>query len=449
MGKNYSNILLADECVKSPLIAAEVSASKTASGLMQKIATLSVVVLFVILGTMNQEVMAQPFNRVSDFLAPPNSVKDEWGNVNTNAIFLCSFKTELPKPCITSIVRANSAIEKTNATQVVFDIIFNNPITNINSGNLNIDWGTFSSAYRTNNNPETWRVTINVINNSIYKAGKEVKITGVNSNAEFNYLCAPNNTNEHYNVRHKFMANVEVLMMNQNWVMDTIFKNNVLQYDNFNNPLNRNIKRANGEIRLEFDEKVAEKVENKIAYPLEFGVGQKFNNLSYNSVNGISACKIAPFNAGMYAPYYIIFVEGLLPGPTYRDRVVDDWGNDTSLNDYDNWYFETGQYKITILTENDDFVKSREGGFAISNIKPNPIVNYAEFTIYAYGDGNIDIVIYDLAGSYIMSVLSDNYMRANTEKQIHLTLEMLPAGTYTIMVSLGNDIIAKQIVIIK
>jgi hypothetical protein len=87
--------------------------------------------------------------------------------------------------------------------------------------------------------------------------------------------------------------------------------------------------------------------------------------------------------------------------------------------------------------------------FIMSNINPNPTSNNAEFTITVYEEGNLNVEVYDLAGLYVMDVISNKSMTANTSLQVALNFGILPNGTYTVMVTLGNNNIAKQVIIVK
>ena len=76
-------------------------------------------------------------------------------------------------------------------------------------------------------------------------------------------------------------------------------------------------------------------------------------------------------------------------------------------------------------------------------------VNTAEFTVNVFAEGNLSVAIYDLSGSFVMNVISDKFMNANTELRVPMSLGMLSSGSYTIMVSMGNNIIARQVIIVK
>ncbi|MCL2039849.1 MAG: hypothetical protein FWG85_05415 [Bacteroidetes bacterium] len=71
--------------------------------------------------------------------------------------------------------------------------------------------------------------------------------------------------------------------------------------------------------------------------------------------------------------------------------------------------------------------------------------NYKKLNIFYY------IALYDLAGAFAMSVISDKFMAANTEAKISMSgFELLQAGVYTIMITLNNnDNLMKQIIIVR
>ena len=76
-------------------------------------------------------------------------------------------------------------------------------------------------------------------------------------------------------------------------------------------------------------------------------------------------------------------------------------------------------------------------------------VNTAEFTVNVFAEGNLSVDIYDLSGAHIMNVVQDKFLNKNAELRVPLTLGNLSSGMYTVMVSMGNDKIMKQIIIVK
>jgi len=72
-----------------------------------------------------------------------------------------------------------------------------------------------------------------------------------------------------------------------------------------------------------------------------------------------------------------------------------------------------------------------------------------QFTVNVFEEGNLNVAIFDLSGSFVMNVISDKFMNANTELRVPMSLGMLSSGSYTIMVSMGNNIMMKQIIIVK
>ena len=173
-----------------------------------------------------------------------------------------------------------------------------------------------------------------------------------------------------------------------------------------------------------------------------------------DAVDGSSvSCFDAEFISGNGNIYYSFC--NLQPNASYNiylslpDSIfIDEWGNyNTAFNDSLIGSFQTGFYKIG--AENDASTTSSSGGFTISNIYPNPTTNEAEFTVNVLEEGSLNVAIYDLSGSFVMQIISDKFMNANTELRVPLTLGMLSSGTYTVVVSMSNNKSAKQVIIVK
>ena len=186
--------------------------------------------------------------------------------------------------------------------------------------------------------------------------------------------------------------------------------------------------------------------------------GQNFINL-YSSFDDTFDNNLITFSFGTLQQNanYSVYLNNLSPLQSpwvghWVGLLIDEWGNHNvglpngiTLGNLGS--FQTSFYKIG--AENDASTTSSSGGFTISNIYPNPTTNEAEFTVNVLEEGSLNVAIYDLSGSFVMQIISDKFMNANTELRVPLTLGMLSSGTYTVVVSMSNNKSAKQVIIVK
>ena len=113
-------------------------------------------------------------------------------------------------------------------------------------------------------------------------------------------------------------------------------------------------------------------------------------------------------------------------------------------NKFANCTLQTVRFKIDLWSN----VAEKEP-FGNINIHPNPVIDEANIVLNTHRDGNLNVAIYDLSGSFMMNVISDRFVNANTELRIPLSLGMLPSGTYTVMISMNNNIMMRQVIVVR
>jgi len=351
----------------------------------------------------------------------PNSLKDAWNNTN-DTICLCSIKTIPDKPCIDSIVRHDPANpstkpkEKTNATEVTFKVYFSDDVIPNNfivSGGNVVDISMSPTFMFTLAIPaKVWYVKVAVDSNTTEICGVEVKITGSNSNV-FNF-CNPT-PNESYNVRHEFLATKE-------FEPKYVHLGGLPYKDTTLKIIFNDCGEIMGELKLPL---ISSNAMNRVVV----SIGNNLIETTYES-------DTLRLGTGQFSM-----------GLSGSDRTVtDEWGNSYEIIG-SIWNFSVAKLNLSDgLTSADALLF---GSFAISNINPNPTVDEAEFTINIFEEGNLNVTFYDLSGSFIMNIISDRFMNANTELRVPMSLGMLSSGTYTIMISMGNNIMMRQIIIVK
>jgi len=346
----------------------------------------------------------------------PNTVRDAWRNPNPDTIFLCSIKTEPDKPCIYSIMRYDPTDYKTNADTLIFIITFSDDVI-IDENDVFVSYISFSGGgykiedvYAGNNN-SIWFVKVSVDSNTTYKAGDTVRIDSI---AGYVFCDTNNITNEDYNVRHKFLADIITTTDKGPQPSASSPTTLILRFEDSD--------AVTGDLELPFMPLIRQSpyesngftyTDYESAFVLYLGVGQ--------------------------------FVTGL---HSTKRIATDTWGNDSILNNTNGEV----EWNFTVMPK-----VNMAGGlvskspFVISNIHPNPTDDEAEFTISILEEGNLSVDIYDLSGSFIMNVIADKFLNANTELRIPLSLGNLSSGVYTIMISMDNNIMImmQQIIIVK
>ncbi|MPN18125.1 hypothetical protein SDC9_165483 [bioreactor metagenome] len=92
---------------------------------------------------------------------------------------------------------------------------------------------------------------------------------------------------------------------------------------------------------------------------------------------------------------------------------------------------------------------SEQNTFAVSEITPIPAISEASIDISTSVSGNLYVEIYDLAGSKVLDIMKGEPISAETELQIPLNIRDLASGVYTVIISLGDDKVMRQLIIKK
>jgi hypothetical protein len=77
-----------------------------------------------------------------------------------------------------------------------------------------------------------------------------------------------------------------------------------------------------------------------------------------------------------------------------------------------------------------------------------PAVDNTNLDVSVYQEGNLQVSLYDLAGSKVADLMNIS-ATANTDYSIQMRLGFLSNGVYTIMITLDNERIFKQLIINK
>ena len=84
--------------------------------------------------------------------------------------------------------------------------------------------------------------------------------------------------------------------------------------------------------------------------------------------------------------------------------------------------------------------------FFVSEVLPNIVTNNATIDIATVKEGNLNVSIYDLAGSKIMNV-ADEYVNENTTLKVNLNnLSNLAIGSYVVVITSGNDVATRKFI---
>lgn len=103
--------------------------------------------------------------------------------------------------------------------------------------------------------------------------------------------------------------------------------------------------------------------------------------------------------------------------------------------------------RTTVLKE--PYIASSNGTFAVSEITPQPAVDDAHFYIESSEAGNMNVVIYNYAGSVVSQGVTNMFIDGNTETRVPLDLNKLASGVYSVEVTLNGDKVVRTIVIRK
>jgi len=367
-----------------------------------------------------------------------------------------------PNPPVSTSLFPNADPAKTNKSILAFTVNIKDPsfvhpqnciiVTKlflepedfiIYADNLKVPDSAITVNYYSNN---IYYVSINT--NGLYnhlgnplghnKIADIVKIDAVIScGIDTHYVSYPCSIDERYDVRKVFWAEGNVIFPDYNPTIK-------VDYDD--------------EFILKFDEPVI-KANNIFIQPIGYltleGIPSIPNNIDifYNNSPTPGTYQINELTQTIHFRNYIN--TPFEYNTTYNinlvgDILMDEWGNLNSSNPYPTHFtgaFHTSWYKIAM--QDDALIGASNGAFTVSNVTPNPAIDKTEFTISTFVEGKLNVAIYDLAGGYVMDVISNKFIDANTELKVPMHFGLIPNGTYTIIVSLDNSSIIKQVVIVK
>ncbi|MPN25986.1 hypothetical protein SDC9_173408 [bioreactor metagenome] len=104
----------------------------------------------------------------------------------------------------------------------------------------------------------------------------------------------------------------------------------------------------------------------------------------------------------------------------------------------------------SIRTPRKDVVEmSEHGTFSASEITPLPAINEASIDISTSESGSLYVSIYDLAGSKVLDIMKGEPISSDTELRIPLNIRDLASGVYTVMITIGDDKVMRQLIIKK
>jgi hypothetical protein len=126
---------------------------------------------------------------------------------------------------------------------------------------------------------------------------------------------------------------------------------------------------------------------------------------------------------------YEVYIDG---------KKVDEWISSLV-------YQGTGQNKIAY--NDNSLTSSNNGKFTIGTISPSPVIDDAKFKVNVLEEGILNVAIYDLTGAFVMDILSNKFMSADTEFEVPMHLGLLSNGTYNVMISVGDDVVMRPIII--
>ena len=201
---------------------------------------------------------------------------------------------------------------------------------------------------------------------------------------------------------------------------------------------------------LKFDEPVTPILPSQGVLKLEDRQAPLTNNIDIS----IFELKNLPFQ-----PYCIVFSNNtgqfFVLSTTYDIKLsgnilMDEWQNVNSTNNYPTHFtgaFHTALCKIAM--QNDNLKESSDVGFTVSNATPNPAIDKTEVTINTFVEGILNVAIYDIAGTFVMDIVSNRFVNTNTDLKVPIYFGPISNGTYTIIISIDNNSIAQQIIIFR
>lgn len=119
-------------------------------------------------------------------------------------------------------------------------------------------------------------------------------------------------------------------------------------------------------------------------------------------------------------------------------------------------YGNTYAYRLKMIDKNGEFKYSEEkyvtvlgenGNIAISEIEPNPVSSSSNVNIYLTNSNNVNISIYDMAGTLIRTL--QNGIMNSGNNQISINAADFNSGAYNVVITIGNESFVKKLNIVK
>ena len=126
------------------------------------------------------------------------------------------------------------------------------------------------------------------------------------------------------------------------------------------------------------------------------------------------------------------------------------------ISDYDVQFGNTYAYRLKMVDQDGTFeysdvkyvtVTGSLGSINVEDPKPNPASSYSTVSYSIGADMHLNIGVYDIKGSKVMSLVDG--MKQAGNHNLNLDLHDLSAGTYTLIIKAGNDVITKQINVVR
>lgn len=94
-------------------------------------------------------------------------------------------------------------------------------------------------------------------------------------------------------------------------------------------------------------------------------------------------------------------------------------------------------------------IHNNSDNFMISDIIPMPVRHEAYFKLSSRANGKLSVSIYDFTGKKLFDIIKDEFVTADSELVIPLEVQNLANGVYTIMITIGNEKLMRQMIITK
>lgn len=115
----------------------------------------------------------------------------------------------------------------------------------------------------------------------------------------------------------------------------------------------------------------------------------------------------------------------------------------------------TYSYRLKMIDLNGEFKYSEEklvtltsnGLMSISEVKPNPVRDEANFDIYLENESNLTAELFDINGKSIKLVVNSTMSKGNN--QLKVDTKNLSNGTYTLVIRSGESVVTKQFNVVR